>query len=138
MQAHPKLSFEERSKLCRCLNYHKLSLEACKELAKNPKIPPRITIQALMSKQSKVAAEEVENNMSPISIPSESHYQSCDSIIESFAEDKEDMKQNMQKMQRRVVELEKVCTEMKNHMSRLVRHNIWSTPTHTSTLSRFC
>ncbi|KAI9169313.1 hypothetical protein LWI28_010591 [Acer negundo] len=71
LQSHPRLSLEERSKLCRCLNYEKLSLEACKELAKNPKIPPKITIEALISQhmnlgrmQSRVVVlEEACRNM---------------------------------------------------------------------------
>ncbi|TXG56876.1 hypothetical protein EZV62_018189 [Acer yangbiense] len=58
LQSHPRLSLEERSKLCRCLNYEKLSLEACKEIAKNPKIPPKITIEALISQHSKKRNDE--------------------------------------------------------------------------------
>ncbi|KAK2635766.1 hypothetical protein Ddye_030558 [Dipteronia dyeriana] len=58
LQSHPRLSLEERSKLCRCLNYEKLSLEACKELAKNHKIPPKITIEALISQHSKGRNDE--------------------------------------------------------------------------------
>ncbi|KAK3222481.1 hypothetical protein Dsin_009506 [Dipteronia sinensis] len=54
LQSHPRLSLEERSKLCRCLNYEKLSLEACKELAKNPKI----TIEALISQHSEGRNDE--------------------------------------------------------------------------------
>ncbi|CAI9774698.1 unnamed protein product [Fraxinus pennsylvanica] len=52
LQSHPALSLEERSRLCRCLNYEKLGLEACKDLAKNPRIPPRIAVQALASQHS--------------------------------------------------------------------------------------
>ncbi|KAL2938916.1 hypothetical protein RDABS01_022365 [Bienertia sinuspersici] len=51
LESHPSLSFEERSRLCRCLNYEKLSLEACKDLAKNPRIPPRVAVQALASQK---------------------------------------------------------------------------------------
>lgn len=51
MQSHPNLSMEERSRLCGCLNYTKLSLEACKDLAKNPRIPPRVAVQALASQK---------------------------------------------------------------------------------------
>ncbi|CAN8258727.1 unnamed protein product [Cochlearia groenlandica] len=51
LESHPNLSSEERTKLCRCLNYKKLTLETCKQLAKNPKIPPNIAVQALKSQQ---------------------------------------------------------------------------------------
>ncbi|KAJ6312099.1 hypothetical protein OIU77_013783 [Salix suchowensis] len=52
--SHPTLSFEERSRLCGCLNYAKMSLEACKDLAKNPRIPPNIAVQALKLQHSKI------------------------------------------------------------------------------------
>ncbi|CAN6997391.1 unnamed protein product, partial [Brassica oleracea var. botrytis] len=51
LESHPNLSSEDRTKLCRCLNYKKLTLEICKQLAKNLKIPPSIAVQALKSQQ---------------------------------------------------------------------------------------
>ncbi|CAH2053272.1 unnamed protein product [Thlaspi arvense] len=51
LESHPNLASEDRTKLCRCLNYKKLTLETCKQLAKNPKIPPNIAVQALKSQQ---------------------------------------------------------------------------------------
>lgn len=56
--SHPTLPLEERSTLCRCLNYDKLSLEACKDLAKSPRIPPRIAVKALASQGSGLPMEE--------------------------------------------------------------------------------
>ncbi|WCJ28553.1 Phototropic-responsive NPH3 family protein [Euphorbia peplus] len=100
LQSHPSLTMEERSKVCKCINYEKLSLEACKDLAKNPRIPPTVAIQALKS-QSK--SYEVVNG--------------------NFTEENEDMKINIQRMQRRVIELEKICKDMKGQMSLLVNHN---------------
>ncbi|ESQ30452.1 hypothetical protein EUTSA_v10011386mg [Eutrema salsugineum] len=50
LQSHPNLTSEERTKICRCLNYKKLTLETCKQLARNPKIPPDIAVQALKSR----------------------------------------------------------------------------------------
>ncbi|KAL2557768.1 BTB/POZ domain-containing protein [Forsythia ovata] len=65
LQSHPALSLEERSRLCRCLNYEKLGLEACKDLAKNPRIPPRIAIQALSSQHSIIKmADDYDSSMS--------------------------------------------------------------------------
>ncbi|XP_010508120.1 PREDICTED: BTB/POZ domain-containing protein At3g19850-like [Camelina sativa] len=51
LESHLKLSSEDRTKICRCLNYKKLTLETCKQLAKNPKIPPNIAVLALKSQQ---------------------------------------------------------------------------------------
>lgn len=50
VQSHPNLTPEDRTKICRCLNYKKLTLETCRQLARNPKIPPDVAIQALKSR----------------------------------------------------------------------------------------
>jgi hypothetical protein len=119
-QSHPSLSSEERSRICGCLNYEKLSLEVCKELAKKPRIPPGIAVQALISQQSKIGTKELVYG----------------SIL---SEEKEDMTVNLERMQWRVVELEQVCREMKGQMSRLVRHNVLTNvPGHTRSLPRLC
>ncbi|KAJ9153254.1 hypothetical protein P3X46_026715 [Hevea brasiliensis] len=111
MQAHPTLSFQERTKICRCLNYEKLSLEACKELARNPRIPPTASMQALISQKSHIPQDRNDK----------------------------DMKVNIDRMLRRVMELEKVCKEMKGQMSWLVKHNPTTDPFHhNSTLPRLC
>lgn len=145
LQSHPTLSFEERSRLCRCLNYEKLSLEACKDLAKNPRIPPRVAVQALASQkhanyEPPTKPEQLEyycespskNKMSNKQIVV---YGSKDATTpryddeqdleddECISQGSEDMKLNMQRMQYRVLELEKLCREMKGQMTKMVRHN---------------
>lgn len=137
LQSHPSLSFEERSRLCRCLNYEKLSLEACKDLAKNPKVPPRITVQALMSQQSYVPPAE---DFLPVQVTKGSPATSDRQIVvygrvdtESVEEENHDMRMNLQRMQWRVNELEKVCKQMKGQMSKIVRH-----PSSSRSLPRLC
>ncbi|KAJ4972775.1 hypothetical protein NE237_005949 [Protea cynaroides] len=136
LESHPTICFEEGSRLCRCLNYEKLTLEASKDLAKNPRIPPKIAIQALIAQQPKV-----ETNVTDIEIPSLSKIQlnldDHGSEAEEFSEG-EEMRLNLQKMQYRVVELEKVCKEMKNQMSKMVKHKSMGTPTHNKALPRLC
>ncbi|XP_010557566.1 PREDICTED: BTB/POZ domain-containing protein At1g50280 [Tarenaya hassleriana] len=53
LECHPNLSLEDRTELCRCLNFKKLTLETCKQLSRNPKIPPIITVHALKSQRLK-------------------------------------------------------------------------------------
>ncbi|XP_074273570.1 BTB/POZ domain-containing protein At3g19850 [Silene latifolia] len=137
LESHPNLSFEERSRLCRCLNYEKLSLEACKDLAKNPRIPPRVAVQALASQrqvnyESPTKADQLDYyyHQSPTKNTSESQmvlYGNEESIQDedddSLSEVSQDVKVNIQRMQCRVLELEKLCKEMKGQMSKLVRNN---------------
>ncbi|ESR50741.1 hypothetical protein CICLE_v10033901mg, partial [Citrus x clementina] len=106
LESHPTLSFKERSELCRCLNYRKLTLEASKYLAKNPKIPPNVAIQALITKNSQV----VLYNGAGAGVIDDA---------ERFSEENENTRFNLQTMQRRVRELEEVCREMKGHMHKL-------------------
>lgn len=139
IQSHVSLSIEERSRLCGCLNYEKLSLAVCKELAKNPRIPPRIAVQALISQQSKVPEElDYCDNLSTSGTTQIVLYNDKDNDAESFLEENEDMRQNLSRMQWRVVELEKVCRETKGLMSKLVRHNVLTIPSHNRTLPRLC
>ncbi|XP_059447058.1 BTB/POZ domain-containing protein At3g19850-like [Corylus avellana] len=130
IESHPSLSSEERSRICGCLNYEKLSLEACKELAKKPRIPPGIAVQALISQQSKIPTKD----------PELVYGSPTTSIgLESLSEENQDMTLNLQRMQWRVVELEQVCREMKGQMTRLVRHNVLtSIPGHSRSLPRLC
>lgn len=125
-QSHPTLSFEERSRLCRCLNYEKLSLGACKDLAKNPRIPPGVSVEALAS-QSRQCYMSTTAEECAYERPVKSHappvlYSSFDA--ERASEEKEDMRLNLQRMQWRVVELERACREMKGQMSRMAKSKI--------------
>ncbi|KAH6815327.1 hypothetical protein C2S51_020147 [Perilla frutescens var. frutescens] len=138
IQAHPSLSLEERSRLCRCLNYEKLSLEACKDLAKNPRIPPRIAIQALASQGSNIEPVDgdggVDSGKNHQMVLYKNDESSHNYETESSVEDKEEMKANLERMQWRVVELEKVCREMKGQMARMVK----LAPQHNRPLPRLC
>lgn len=137
MQSHPTITFEERSTLCRCLNYKKLSFEASKDLAKNPRIPPRIAMQALISQQSKISTKDLAFDESQSTKPSQIVvYNEADRDV--LCEEKEDMRLNLERMQWRVVELEKLCREMKGQMSSLVSHNAFIHPSRIRAISRFC
>lgn len=130
LQAHPTISLKEKSRLCRCLNYEKLTLEACKDLAKNIRIPPRISIQALISQQSnkvptKTTSPEKnlfrsETQMTILYPPPQ--VSDTEKFPKSINQD--EIKLNLQRMQWRVTELEKSCREMKNQMSEIVKNNI--------------
>ncbi|KAG5531668.1 hypothetical protein RHGRI_026327 [Rhododendron griersonianum] len=148
LQSHPTLSVDERSRICRCLNYEKLSLEACKDLARSPRIPPRIAVQALASQHPLIITNlpptetdfdqnyyyETTPTFSPLisnSIHKEVVYKRVNSYLEEGEEEdknEEDTKLNLQRMQWRVVELERECREMKGKMSRIVKNNTTDPP----------
>ncbi|KAJ6322454.1 hypothetical protein OIU77_012324 [Salix suchowensis] len=103
LQSHPALPFVERSRLCRCLNYEKMSLEACKDLAKNPRIPPDIAVQALKLQHSKIPKGESSVSVKDLKGPSPDQF----------------LRDGLW----RVMELEEACREMKGRMSNLVGHD---------------
>lgn len=63
----------------------------CKDLAKNPRIPPMIAMQALISQQTKIPSSDLIIEESEIINPSQIilHYDKTD----SFLEEKQDMRQ---------------------------------------------
>lgn len=186
MQSHPCLSVEERTRICRCLNFKKLSLEACKELAKNPRIPPRVAVEALAA-QSRSTSYRITDSpaldpshlnhdhahaqsyypsnyydQTMINIPIKRHSQMVmyrggrpmmnddidtnfeddeDQGMISVAEENDMMRLNLERMQRRVMELEKVCKGMKGQMSRMGKNNGRSPlicQAQTKAVPRFC
>ncbi|OEL19377.1 BTB/POZ domain-containing protein [Dichanthelium oligosanthes] len=132
--SHPALSLEERTTLCRCLNYEKLTLEACKDLAKNRRIPPGVAVQALASQQCKLqiskptaAAAAKDGRPDPSRTPrrvaraSAARTRSVSVDLDGGSDEKELLRLNLQRMQNRVVELERACKEMKGQMSKMAK-----------------
>ncbi|EMS51439.1 Coleoptile phototropism protein 1 [Triticum urartu] len=101
LESHAELTVEERATLCRCLNYEKLTLEACKDLARNRRIPPRIAVQAL-------SLQRPPNSLqNPLSSPTPKR------VVSDDEKEKETLRMNLRRMQGRVAELEMVCKEMR-------------------------
>lgn len=55
-----------------------------------------------------------------------------------ISEEKEEIKMNLQRMQCRVLELEKVCKEMKGQMSKMVKSKVISSPGYNRALPKLC
>ncbi|GJN26056.1 hypothetical protein PR202_gb13954 [Eleusine coracana subsp. coracana] len=125
--SHPTLSLEDRTTLCRCLNYEKLTLEACKDLAKNRRIPPGVAVQALASQQSKLQISKPAKEggrPDPSQTPrrvvrGSARTRSVD--LDGGSDEKEVLRLNLLKMQNRVVELERACKEMKGQMTKMAK-----------------
>ena len=119
------MSSEERTRLCRCLNYEKLTLEACKDLAANPRIPPGVAIHAMVSQQSKLSkTSSSSDSMDSVKTPRRAAVSQGDEAESASShelpDEKEELRVNLQKMQNRVMELEKDCMEMKYQMTKMV------------------
>jgi hypothetical protein len=134
LQSHPNVPFEERSRLCKCLNYGKLSFGASKDLAKNPRIPPGVAMQALISQQRKIptsnfVTESPRKSRSQIVVYNEANK-------DSFSQERKYIKLNLEGLQYKAVELEKL-EEVNGQISNMFSSNVLLTP-RARTLPRYC
>lgn len=112
-------------RLCQCLNYEKLTLEACKDLAKNKRIPPGVAIHALAAQKSKlqiktVMADRLDDTDAPKRLVMCPAGAEAKRTSLELVDEKDELRLDLQRMQNKVMELEKVCREMKGKMSRMV------------------
>lgn len=135
LQSHPNVPFEERSRLCKCLNYSKLSFGASKDLAKNPRIPPIVAMQALISQQTKIpttnfVTESPRKSRSQIVMYNEG-------TIDSFSQEKKQMKLNLEILKCKAVKVEKL-EEMNGQISNMFSRNVLLTPARARASPRYC
>ncbi|XP_010551205.1 PREDICTED: BTB/POZ domain-containing protein At3g19850 [Tarenaya hassleriana] len=129
LESHQNLSLEDRTKLCRCLNYKKLTLETCKQLAKDPKIPPNVAVEALKSQHLNASSASAAKDYPFVNKKSIRRYSESKPSLMFFegyeVEDKDernDVRIHLERMQCKVLESEKICKEMKGQVPRLVKH----------------
>lgn len=149
LEVHAGLSEEEKIKMCRALNYRKLSAKACKHLSENSKFPSKIITQALNSQQFKLKSLiRVSSNTSSIA----SSPCSCSDNIKkdevgeqivlyagdlNLSTDNVRLRAQLQGMQSRVMELEKLCRKMQTQMTKVLRSRVSSSHKSRS-LPRLC
>ncbi|KAK6150416.1 hypothetical protein DH2020_015348 [Rehmannia glutinosa] len=108
LKTHPSLSDHERRRLCKIMNYGKLSQDACGHAAQNDRLPLRITIQVLFSEQVKIRAaiqgksqtETVENS------DQETSWSSTNKEVKALKIELEKVKTQMAELQRDYLELQ--------------------------------
>ncbi|CAK8576789.1 unnamed protein product [Lathyrus sativus] len=135
LESHPNVPFEERSRLCKCLNYSKLSFGASKDLAKNHRIPPMVAMQALISQQTKIptsnfVTESPRKSRSQIALYNEGKN-------DSFSQEKKHMKVNLEILKCKAVKVEKL-EEMNGQISNMFSSNVLLTPARARALPRYC
>ncbi|ONK73403.1 uncharacterized protein A4U43_C04F31120 [Asparagus officinalis] len=106
MEAHPMLSFDERNVLCRTMNCEKLTAEVSKDIARNPKIPPEVSMKALASQLSKLKKGEDMNGVFDQNAGS--------SLVESANEEKKELMLNFKMTPWRL------CRDVRCNMSKKI------------------
>ncbi|XAR72395.1 hypothetical protein NMG60_11019020 [Bertholletia excelsa] len=72
LKAHPTLSEHERKRICRVMDFQKLSIDACMHAARNERLPLRVVVQVLFSEQVKISNVMANSSLRE---GGESHYQ---------------------------------------------------------------
>ncbi|KAH0651001.1 hypothetical protein KY284_030913 [Solanum tuberosum] len=149
LEVHSGLSEEEKMKVCSGLSYEKLSSEACSHLAHNKKFPSKSAGQALITQQVKLKSLLQETNQaspyldSPCSFVETGSPGHEDQQIVLYAgkldlsTENEKLKEHLQGMQWRVLELEKACRKMQNQMAKMLKSRI-SSHNNARSLPRLC
>ncbi|CAN4103430.1 unnamed protein product [Withania somnifera] len=146
LEIHSGLSEEEKIKVCSGLNYEKLSSEACRHLAQNKKFPSKSAGHALITQQEKLKSLLEETNQVSPSLVSPCSFvetENPDQQIVLYAgkldlsTENEKLKEHLQGMQWRVLELEKVCRKMQNQMAKMLRSRV-SSHNSARSLPRLC
>ncbi|KAK1414543.1 hypothetical protein QVD17_30289 [Tagetes erecta] len=156
LQVHTSLSDDEKTKILNSLDYMKLSSESCNHLTQNDKLPPRFAALALKAQQCKlenlfrglegqkgyvlpphqlVATTKDDERREQVVIYAQQvvPYEGKEDIVH----ENEKMKAQLQGMQWRVVELEKVCRNMQTQMTKILKSKL-SRQTSVKSLPRLC
>lgn len=126
MQAHPWLAEADREQLCRLMDCQKLSLEACTHAAQNERLPLRIIVQVLFFEQLQLRTSISSCFLGSDSIDGSRHLRSglvasSDGGWNTTVRENQELKVGMDSMRKRVSELEKECSNMKQEIQKLGR-----------------
>ncbi|XP_021297212.1 BTB/POZ domain-containing protein At3g22104 isoform X5 [Herrania umbratica] len=125
LEVHAGLSEEEKMKICCALNYEKLSTEACMHLSQNARFPSKNSPLNFNDIQGKAKKDEATKQVVLYS-----------GRLDISAEN-EKLRAHLQRMQWRVVELEKVCKKMQTQMAKIMKSKV-SSHSAARSLPRLC
>ncbi|CAL9071459.1 unnamed protein product [Musa textilis] len=127
LEVHAQISDEEKMKICSAINYEQLSSESCKHIARNTKFPSRTAVRALISQQTKLKSllKETDQSRKPGHDPDRDDDDDEQIILYAkkldLTSEHEKLKSELQRMQWKVMELEKMCRKMQRQMSKAMK-----------------
>ncbi|KAB5560509.1 hypothetical protein DKX38_005466 [Salix brachista] len=149
LQVHVQLCEEVKMRLCSFVNHDKLSAEAFKHLAQNSNFPARSTLKSFISQKSKLISL-IHNHLSHAKVSSQSRFHSnakeeqeeFDQILiyarkNGHSKEIDNLETELQGMQKKVTELEKVCTMMHSEISGATKSRLHG-PGKARTLPKLC
>nr|GMD59461.1 BTB/POZ domain-containing protein At5g17580-like [Ipomoea batatas] len=112
LDKHRCLTESEREEVCSVLDCNKMSPEACEHAAQNQRLPLRLVVQVLFVGQLKLRdtiANGAQSSDRGLVKAEEEHEEAASRA----GRVEEEVKEEMQKMSNKVLELERECSEMK-------------------------
>ncbi|KAH0450889.1 hypothetical protein IEQ34_021581 [Dendrobium chrysotoxum] len=128
---HPQLQENEREKLCRVINFRKLSTDACIHASQNESLPLRAVLQVLFFEQQQLRSTlsklnlitDNENNMTANANEIAGEFIQREGWV-SVARENQYLRVDMERMQSKVRELENHFMIIKKYMGRFSRRSI--------------
>ena len=127
-QSHPWLADADRDHLCRLIDCQKLSLEACTHAAQNERLPLRTIIQVLFFEQLQLRTSVAGCMLVSDNLDVSGQAQDEEGWTTKAVREKHALKENMDNMRSRVLELEEECSKMREeirNLERTKRLSIW-------------
>ncbi|EFJ07986.1 hypothetical protein SELMODRAFT_429270 [Selaginella moellendorffii] len=119
LEAHPDVMSAEVLSLCQVLDVGKLSLDACKHIAKNPRLPSKFVLEVLAFQQGRLRECIVRSDHR--GSRGGSHRRTQSDIPDQSAGTHELLRTDLDQIHFKVGELEKACKSMRSDVSRYNR-----------------
>ncbi|XP_074588457.1 BTB/POZ domain-containing protein At5g66560-like [Curcuma longa] len=132
LKAHPRMSDEERERVCGAMDCQKLTLEACTHAAQNERLPLRTVVQVLFFEQLQLrraiagtlmatAASEDEEDEGTLASAMEEKRETGTWRISSAIRENQVLRLDMDSMRSRVQGLERECSSLRKAIERMDR-----------------
>ncbi|KAL5549638.1 hypothetical protein UlMin_004869 [Ulmus minor] len=117
LNAHKHLTETEKERVCEALECQRMSTEACEHAAKNERLPLRVVVQVMFAVQLQLKdsiTNEVNGSQDGYKIR-EAEEEEEEEVVE-FGEEEGAMRMEMEKMNKKLMDLERECCVMKKEM----------------------
>ncbi|ONK74612.1 uncharacterized protein A4U43_C03F8280 [Asparagus officinalis] len=127
LKAHPRISEEERDKVCSVMDCRKLTLEACTHAAQNERLPLRAVVQVLFFEQLQLRHAIAGTLIAANAIGEQPDQQSGslahreNDTWRTAIRENQVLRLDMDSMQNRVQELERECSNMRKAIDKVGR-----------------
>ncbi|KAL2547855.1 BTB/POZ domain-containing protein [Forsythia ovata] len=151
LEVHSGLSEEEKTRVCRGLDYEKLSSDALNHLAQNKKFPSKSAVEALNFQQCRLK-NLLQRTNQPNNFTNSPVFHKTGSMEKKdepreqivlyagkldFSTENERIRAHIQGMQWRVLELEKICKKMQIQMTKIMKSRL-SNHSNAKSVPRLC